>query len=235
MTLDTSRSYGIEQELPEEFKQVIRRTTSPGGHRLNLWKLPAVKKDQTIPQLALIQKTYTNLLYQLGEKKYNIRPKLDFTVEIVIPEGIAIELHFHIIPGSVCHAIVPVCPIREFEVMAHKVLKQVAHSIRSKSLELHVEFLQRQEKIKKLIPAFQLYEELVGHKLTVKREIRVTVTDETTRVSSVIMRDVDEESNFRILAHQARLELIQKNEIIKAFEEKEKERKRNEQHESITV
>ena len=95
--------------------------------------------------------------------------------------------------------------------------------------------MQRQEKIKKLIPAFQLYEELVGHKLTVKREIRVTVTDETTRVSSVIMRDVDEESNFRILAHQARLELIQKNEIIKAFEEKEKERKRNEQHESITV
>ena len=121
MTLDTSRSYGIEQELTEGLKQHNKRR----NRTVNLWKLPAVKKDQTIPQLALIQKTYTNLLYQLGEKKYNIRPKLDFTVEIVIPEGIAIELHFHIIPGSVCHAIVPVCPIREFEVMAHKVLKQV--------------------------------------------------------------------------------------------------------------
>lgn len=207
--------------------------------RPNLYQLPqvSVSPSKSYRELMQIKATFEYLFYQVGEKQYGLRPKFDFEVEVTIPEGGKLaEMSYHIIGGGCVQVIMPICPILHFQPKVHEILKQVKEAVRTKSLEKITELIKRQEEIKKLIPAFQLYEELNNHRLKITRELKVTVYDETTKVSSIEIASEDD-TNFRILTHYAKQTLIQKLEIIKQFEEQQEKKKetQNVTHKPVTI
>jgi hypothetical protein len=202
--------------------------------RPNLWNPPASKME--IPkmskeiegtaanQLALLQTTYTELLFSVGEKKYGLRRDSDFTVDVFIPEGTLIPtlLEYKVIGGPIVHVILPVCSIENFEGRIHRILRDVKIQLRSKAVELMSVVKRRDKELKLQVPTFATYDALDGHKLEIVQEQIVTITDKTT--GAVVSRvKPEKEEAFRIMIHRAKLELIVHNKLIKEVEKQQKE------------
>lgn len=225
---DPTEDHTIHQ-LNEVEKQ--NRTRKP-----NLWnppestmEIPKMSKEiegTAAAELNLMQETYTELLYSVGEKKYNLRRDLDFTVDVFLPEGNLIPslLEYKVIGGPVVHVILPVCSIKNFEGRIHRILRDVKIQLRSKAVELMSIVKQRDKALKLEVPIFALYDQLEGHKLQIVQELMVTVTDKTTgAVVTRVMRESEEP--FRIMIHRAKMELIIHNKLIKEVEKQQKEGK----------
>ena len=226
--LDPTEDHTIP-ELEEVEKS--NRTRKP-----NLWNPPISKMEipkmskeidgTAAKELLAFQTTYTELLYSVGEKKYDLRRNLDFTVDVFIPEGDLIPnlLEYKVIGGPIVHVILPVCSIEDFEGRLHRILLSVKRALRSKALELMSVVQQRDKELKAEAPPFRTYDALDGHKLEVLQEIIVTITDKTT--GAVVTRTKRElEESPRIMIHRAKLELIVHNKLIKEVEKQQKEGK----------
>jgi hypothetical protein len=183
-----------------------------------LWNLPKVDKSfqRKLKELEPFQKTYTELLYKIGKDKYNLTPQFDFTVEVILPTGKFSELSYDIIAGPICHLIMTVCPIKEFEKNLHPILEMVRNSVYNKSIERTTALIKRQEEAKKLAPPFMLYN-LEDHHLEIKREQKITIFDPTTGIT--VTRSMPAESEpWRLMTHRAKMELIKLNKLVKEFE-----------------
>ena len=221
-----------DKTIPELNKaERQNRTRKP-----NLWnppestmEIPKMSKEiegTAANQLALLQTTYTELLYSVGEKKYDLRRDLDFTVDVFIPEGVIIPalLEYKVLGGHVVHVILPVCSIENFEGRIHRILRDVKIQLRSKTVELMSVVKQRDKELKLEVPTFRTYDALDGHKLEIVQEQIVTITDKTTgAVVSRVKKEKDEA--FRIMIHRAKLELIVHNKLITEVEKQQKEGK----------
>ena len=190
----------------------------------NLWKpLPKVDKSfqRKLEELKPYQEMYLKLLYQIGEDKYNLKPKSDFTVEVILPTGKFSDLSYEIIAGPTCHLVMTVCSIQEFEDSVHHILEQIRNSVYNKSIESTVQIQKRQNEIKKLIPPFFLYN-LEDHHLETIREQKITIFDPTTGIT--VTRTMPAESEpWRIMTHKAKMELLKLNKLVKEFQRREKE------------
>jgi hypothetical protein len=187
-----------------------------------LWNLPKVDKSfqRKLAELEPFQKTYTELLYKIGKDKYNLIPQFDFTVEVILPTGKFSELSYEIIAGPICHLVMTVCPIQEFEDNLHSILEKVRNSVYNKSIDRTVALVKRQEEAKKLAPPFMLYN-LEDHHLEIKREQKLTIFDPTTGIT--VTRSMPAESEpWRLMTHRAKMELIKLNKLVKEFEAREK-------------
>ena len=187
-----------------------------------LWNLPKVDKSfqKKLAELAPFQKMYTELLYKIGKNRYGLIPEFDFTVDIILPTGKFSELSYEIIAGPVCHLVVTVCSIKEFEKLLHPILEKVRNSVYNKSIDRTTALVKRQEEAKKLIPPFMLYD-LEDHGLEIKREQRLTIFDPTTGIT--VTRSMPAESEpWRIMTHRAKMELIKLNKLVKEFDNQEK-------------
>lgn len=226
--IDPSEDRSIPR-LDEVEKQ--NRTRKP-----NLWNPPESKMEiprmskeivgTAASELLAFQTTYTELLYSVGEKKYDLRRNLDFTVDVFIPEGDLIPnlLEYKVIGGPVVHVILPVCSIEDFERRIHRILLSVKTALRSKALEAMSVIEQRDKELKAEVPPFRSYDALDGHKLEIIQEQMVTITDKTTgAVVTRVKRELDEP--LRIMVHRAKLELIVHNKLIKEVEKQQKEGK----------
>lgn len=201
----------------------------------NLWNLPKVDKswERNLEELKKFQQTYTELLYKIGKDKYGLNPKSDFTVDVILPTGKFSDLSYHIIPGATCHLIFSVCPITEFEKVVHPILSKVKTSVHNKSLQSIIEIRKIQEKIKKIIPPFKLYN-LEDHRLEIKREQKVIIYDPTTGIT--VTRTMPAESEpWRIMTHHAKTELIKLNKLIKEFESRDQNGTLNENENKVSV
>jgi hypothetical protein len=186
-----------------------------------LWNLPKVDKSfqRKLKELEPFQKTYTELLYKIGKNRYNLIPQFDFTVEVILPTGKFSELSYDIIAGPICHLIMTVCPITEFEKNLHPILEMVRNSVYNKSIERTTALVKRQEEAKRLAPPFMLYN-LEDHHLEIKREQKITIFDPTTGIT--ITRSTPAESEpWRLMTHRAKMELIKFNKLAKEFEARE--------------
>ena len=187
-----------------------------------LWNLPKVDKSfqRKLDELKPFQQTYTNILYEVGKNKYNLNPKSDFTVDVILPTGKFSDLSYEIIAGPTCHLVLTVCPIKEFEDNVHFILEQVRNSVHNKSIESTVKLRKRQAEAKKLAPPFMLYN-LEDHHLEIKREQKITIFDPTTGIT--VTRTMPAETEpWRIMTHRAKLELVKLNKLVKEFEDREK-------------
>ena len=187
-----------------------------------LWNLPKVDKSfqRNLDELKPFQKSYTEILYRIGKDRYGLVPEFDFTVEVILPTGKFSELSYDIIAGPICHLIMTVCPILEFEKLVHPVLEKVRNSVHTKSLDRVIALRKRQEEIKKLVPPFILYN-LEDHHLEIKREQKITIFDPTTGIT--VTRSTPAETEpWRIMTHWAKTELIRLNKLVKEFENREK-------------
>ena len=225
---DPTEDHTIHQ-LNEVEKQ--NRTRKP-----NLWnppestmEIPKMSKEiegTAAAELNLMQETYTELLYSVGERKYDLRRDLDFTVDVFLPEGNLIPslLEYKVIGGPVVHVVLPVCSIKHFEGRIHRILRDVKIQLRSKAVELMSVVKERDKQLKTEVPTFRTYDELDGHRLEIVQEQVVTITDKTTgAVVSRVKKEKDEP--FRIMIHRAKLELITHNKLIKEVEKQQKEGK----------
>ena len=186
-----------------------------------LWNLPKVDKSfqRKLKELEPFQKTYTEILYRVGKNRYNLIPQFDFTVEVILPTGKFTELSYEIIAGPICHLVMTVCPIKEFEDNLHPILEKVRNSVYNKSIERTVSLIKRQEEAKKLAPPFMLYN-LEDHGLEIKREQKITIFDPTTGVT--VTRSMPAESEpWRLMTHRAKMELLKFNKLAKEFEDRE--------------
>jgi hypothetical protein len=193
----------------------------------NLWKIPVMTKDlppSTVQQLGQFQKTYAELLYSVGEKKYNLRRNSDFTVEIVIPEGNLSALGYQVVGGPIVHVVLPVCSVDKFEQRIHRILRDVKECLRSKSLEVKVKLDELAEATKSQVPVFYCFEKLQGHQIEVIQEQIVTITDKTTGVT-VTRTKKESEEPYRIMIHRAKQELVQVNGLVEELKKKEKAKK----------
>ena len=187
----------------------------------NLWKLPKVDKSfqRKLEELKPFQKTYTDILYRIGKNRYGLNPESDFTVEVILPTGKFSDISYDIIAGPICHLIMTVVSIPEFEKLVHPVLEMVRNSVHNKSIDRIVALKKRQEEIKKLVPPFMLYG-LESHHLEISREQKVTIFDPTTGMT--VVRTLPAESEpWRIMTHRAKMELIRLNKLVKEFEARE--------------
>lgn len=187
----------------------------------NLWNLPKVDKSfqKKLKELEPYQKMYTELLYKVGKSKYGLNPKSDFTVDVILPTGKFSDLSLHIVPGPVCHLILTVCPISEFEKNIHAILTKVKDSVFNKSLISVIELRKLQERTKRDVPPFKLYD-LEDHRLEITREQKITIYDPSTGIT--VTRTVPAESEtWRITTHWAKMELVKLNKLIKEFEKEE--------------
>lgn len=198
----------------------LRRKSTP-----NLWKVPKMTPDlppSAEEQLKKYQQTYTELLYSVGEKKYNLRPGFDFTVDIVLPFEQFSNLAYQIIGGAVVHVSMAVCSVDMFEERIHIILRQVKERLRTKSLDIRTELIKRDEEIKKIVPPFVLYEQLEGHSLEITIERIVTITDKDTKVT-VSRTKKETQEPTRLMIHRAKMELIEVNGLVKELEAQSKE------------
>lgn len=188
-----------------------------------LWNLPKVDKSfqKKLEELKPFQQTYTDILYKVGKSKYNLNPQFDFTVDVILPTGKFSELSYEIIAGPICHLVLTVCSIKEFEKLLCPVLEKVRNSVHNKSIDITIELRKRQNEIKKLIPPFMLYN-LEDHHLEINREQKITIYDPKTGVT--VTRTMPAESEpWRIMTHWAKTELIKLNKLVKEFKEKDGE------------
>jgi len=188
----------------------------------NLWNLPKVDKSfqRKLEELKPFQQTYTDLLYRIGKDRYGLIPEFDFTVEVILPTGKFSDLSYDIIAGPICHLILTVCPIKEFEKLLHPVLEKIKYSVHNKSIDRIIELRKREQEAKELAPPFMLYN-LEDHHLEIKREQKITIFDPTTGIT--ITRTMPAESEpWRIMTHRAKLELIRLNKLVKEFSDREK-------------
>lgn len=195
----------------------IKRKSTP-----NLWKIPQMTPNlppSVEEQLEKYQATYTELLYSVGEKKYDLRRKFDFVVDVIIPTQNMqdLGLKYSVVGGPVVQLVMAICSVKEFEGRIHGILSEVKERLRTKSLEIRTKLMERSEELKKIAPPFTLYEELEGHHLEITIERTVTITDKNTRVTVSRTRGEEKEA-ARIMIHKARLELIEVNSLVKELE-----------------
>lgn len=215
---------------PTEDRHIPELAQTEKSHKAtqpNLWKIPKMTKDlppTAEQQLGQYQKTYTELLYSVGEKKYGLHREYDFTVEVVIPEGNLSSLGYQVVGGPVVHVVLPVCSVDKFEQRIHRILRDVRDCLRSKSLEIKVKLDKAQEEAKSKIPAFQYFEKLEGHHIQVIQEQLVTIIDKTTGVTVTRTKNEAEES-YRIMVHRAKQELVQVNDLVEELRKKEEAKK----------
>ena len=187
-----------------------------------LWNLPKVDKSfqRKLDELKPYQQAYTDILYKIGKNRYNLNPKSDFIVEVILPTGEFSDLSYEIIAGPTCHLIMTVCSTKEFEKLLHPILEKVRNSVYNKAIERTVQLQKRQAEAKKLAPPFMLYN-LENHHLEIKREQKITIFDPLTGIT--VTRTMPAETEpWRIMTHRAKLELIKLNKLVKEFEDREK-------------
>jgi len=223
-------SSNIEETSIPQLSKIENRRKTP-----NLWNLPKVDKSfqKKLEELKPFQEMYERLFYKIGKDKYNLNPKSDFTVDIILPTGKFSDLSYHIIPGPTCHLIFTVVSTTEFEKVIHTILTKVKASVHNKSLEC-IELIRRhQDRMKKLVPPFQLYN-LEDHHLEIKREQKITIYDPKTGIT--VTRTMPAESEtWRIMTHHAKTDLIRHNKLIKEFESREDHGTPNENANKVSV
>lgn len=205
-----------ETSIPQLSKQENRNQIP------KLWHLPKVDKSfqRKLEELKPFQEMYEQLLYKIGEDKYNLNPKSDFTVDIILPTGKLSDLSYHIIAGPICHLVMTICSISEFEDNVYLILEKIRNSVHNKSIESVITLRKRQDQVKKIIPPFQLYGDLGTHHLEVTREQKITIYDPKTGIT--VTRTTPAESEpWRIMDHKAKMELLKLNKLLKEFESSE--------------